>query len=532
MQNSENIDTSNFAQKQNLADLKYNNYAIHNQYRQSNFKNDKERFSSGEVCRNFIGYDFLTEKNNNYYGPLVNDSILPNYIKYYKEYNYPSTTHNNIDFLNISYNTQRNKKTLEPNFINNLSNNNIHEIKKCFNNCNEKKTNYSKIVIKMNSDKSNRVQYNRPINFTSNDIKNLSKKNNNQMFIKITKNTYDLIHNKSKNNILNNKYFNNISKNNLKTYINEKNISINNHNQTYNNDYTINLTNQRNNNNFNILKHNNTIINTDTNNYKVDKLTFNNNIKEEIKSQKPSLNISNKNDKNNSLVQKKNIQIKMVNMEKCRNTVLSPRFENNKKKFSLMNNQNLNDRKLKENHSFYERKSFSKDKENNKKKFSLMNNPNLNDRKLKYNHSFYERKSFSKDKHQEKNPQTNSSSIIPNKKKQIILKINQENKHLIKYNSNNSIIKLNNEKHPNNKTIKRIYSSKLNNNNIKEEKNNNQLNSIKKHSKRFIENFNNYDVNLNEIKSVKENINSNNVNILQNERNNSYKYLKINDNHL
>ena len=488
MQNSENIDTSNFSQYQNLASPRYTNYAMKNQYKQSIFKNYKSHFSSEEIYSNSNGYYFLTEKNNNYYESSINDTPLYNPNKYYKKYQYISASQSNIDSLNIPCNTQRNTKKEKSYFIHNLSNNNNQEIKNCVNYCNEKKKNYSKIITKMNSNQSGKVQYNIPINSTFKDIKNISN-NNKQLLIKINKNTYNLIHNKSKTNILNDEYLNNINKNNLQPNTNEKNNSTNNNNQFYNNNYTINFTNKRNNNNCN-FKHNKTMLNTDTNNYKVDNLTFNKNIKKEIKSQKSSLNISNHNDKNDSFGKKKNTQINMINMKKYKNTILSPRLENS----------------------------------NIIKKFSLINNPNLNDRKINNNHSFYERKSFSKDIYQEKNPQ------IHEKKKQILLKNNHGNKALTKYNSNNYNVKFNIENHLNNKTIKGIYSSKVSINNNKEEKNKNELKSKNNYSKKFLENINNYDLNLKEIQSVKENINTNNTNIFRNKDNNSDKYSKINDN--
>ena len=499
MQNSENIDTSNFSQYQNLASPRYTNYATKNQYKQSIFKIYKGRFSSGGVYTNSNGYYFLTEKNNNNYEPLINDLTLYNSNKYYKEYKYPSGTKNNIDSLNIGCNTQRNTRIEKSYFINNLSNNNIHEVKNGFNDNNKTKKNYSKIIFKMNTNQNNKVQYNIPIKSTYKDIKNINDNNNKQLLIKINKNTYNLIHNKSKSNILNDVYLNNINKNNLQPYTNEKKFSMNNHNQTYNDNYTINLINQRNNNNIYNLKHKKVMLNTDINDYKLDNLTFNKNIKKEIKSQKSSLNISNKNDKNknNSIGKKKNIEIKMINTKKYKNIILSPRFENSN---SII------------------------------KKFSLVNNSNLNDRNINDNHSFYERKSFSKDIYQEKNPQ------IHEKKKQIISKNNQGNKHLTKYNSNNYIIKFNTEKHQNNKTIKKIYSSKVISNNNKEynkeEKNKYKLKLIKNNSKTFLKNINNNDVSLKEIQSIKENINTNNVNIFQNTNNNSYKYPKIIENRL
>jgi hypothetical protein len=166
------------------------------------------------------------------------------------------------------------------------------------------------------------------------------------------------------------------------------------------------------------------------------------------------------------------------------------------------------------------------------KKISLGNISNLSESKFNNNHSFYERKSFSKDAPHEKKAQINQSNIIPTKKKEIIIRNNNDNKCLFKFNSNFSVNKINNYYQQKDNLFQRINSIKLNNFYKEEEKNDIRLKKGNNNIKHNAEN-------LRDLKSIKENIDTNNINCLYNIKNdikirpetinNESKILKIND---
>ena len=78
---------------------------------------------------------------------------------------------------------------------------------------------------------------------------------------------------------------------------------------------------------------------------------------------------------------------------------------------------------------------------------------NLNKNNINSNHSFYERKSFSKDILNEKNSQITQGGIIPTKKKEIIIRNSGDKKCLVKFNSKCSVIKSNNSNQQNRNII-------------------------------------------------------------------------------
>ena len=138
---------------------------------------------------------------------------------------------------------------------------------------------------------------------------------------------------------------------------------------------------------------------------------------------------------------------------------------------------------------------------------------NLNKNNINSNHSFYERKSFSKDILNEKNSQITQGGIIPTKKKEIIIRNSGDKKCLVKFNSNYSVIKSNNSNQQNRNIIKRNNSNKLNNF-YKEEFNENKLKKVN-----LEYNVKNNDKNLNEFNLIKENIDTNSINIICNFKN-------------
>ena len=493
MEKSENIDTTNFVQYHSNADSRYINYIFPNQYVPNNFKCNNYLFSSEEDIRNSKEYYFLTERNNGYYAPLTNDSFVSNSIKYYKNYEYPSQTQNISNIINLNYSILSNHKNNESMGIYNLLNQKIHSIKKCskvFKN--SLKKNNEKIFQRKNSNQSsNNAQYSNSTISNSCNIKN-NLNNNSQTLIKNKNNkTLNLNHNRTKSNVLNDKYFRNFphEKNN-----DEKFISYNNNsNQTNNNDYTITALNQRNDNKLYKLKVNKTFFNKEFINIKINK--------EEIKNQISTKNISKEN------IKKTNIDY----ISKEKNKILQIKLLNNK------NNRILSPKEGNINFS---------------KKISLGNISNLSESKFNNNHSFYERKSFSKDTPHEKKAQINQSNIIPTKKKEIIIRNNNDNKCLFKFNSNFSVNKINNYYQQKDNLFQRINSIKLNNFYKEEEKNDIRLKKGNNNIKHNAEN-------LRDLKSIKENIDTNNINCLYNIKNdikirpetinNESKILKIND---
>ena len=477
MQNSENINTTNFVQYHNNIDSRYTNYIFPNQYCQNNFKCNNYLFSNKEEIKNSKEYYFLTEKNNGYYTPLTNDSFASNSIKYYKNYEYPSQTQNN---LNYSILTNPQKK--ETNGIYNLTRRKIELDKNCAKVIkNSLKKSNKEILQKKNSNQSsNNTQYSNSTISNSHNIKN-NWNNNSQTFIKNkNNNTLNSNHNRTKSNVLNDKIRNLQHKKN-----NDEKFTSNNsnNNQTYNNNYTIYALNQRNDDKSYKLKVNKTCYNKEFYNYKINK--------GEIKNQSPTINISKEsiNKNNNDYVsngKKKIMQIKILNNKIINhNRILSPKAGNI----------------------------------NRIKKISLGNISNLNDSNFNNNHSFYERKSFSKDKLQDKNSQLNQLNIIQTKKKEIIIRNNNnDNKCLYKFNSNYHDNKINNSNQKKENLFQRSNSNKLNNV-YKEEKNENILKKgISKNNSK--NNIKINDDNKREVKSTKENIDTNNINFIYNIKNN------------
>ena len=466
MQNSENIDTTNFVQYRNNVTPRYINYNFQNQYIQNNFRNYNYLYSSEEDLRNSKGYYFLTEKNKSYYAPISNDSSISNSIKYYKNFEYPLQTQKTLDTINLNYSV--------------LSNPNNDEIKNNLKNCskgfiNPTKKNNNNIFHKADSNQSkNNIQYYNSINTTSYDKKNIG--DNDERIIKIKNNNpLNSMHNRTKSNVLNEKFFRNIEQ---KKNHNEKFKTFNKDYQTYNNNYTIYALNQRNDDKLNILKANKISFNKKITNNKIDG--------NETMTQKSALNISkqdyiqNKNDNCISKGKNKIFQIKLLNNKKIHyNKIVSPKSGDI----------------------------------NCIKKISMGNISNLNKNNINSNHSFYERKSFSKDILNEKNSQITQGGIIPTKKKEIIIRNSGDKKCLVKFNSKCSVIKSNNSNQQNRNIIKRNNSTKLNNF-YKEEFNENKLKKVN-----LEYNVKNNDKNLNEFNLIKENIDTNSINIICNFKN-------------
>ena len=462
MQNSENINTTNIVQYRNNVNHRYFNYMLPNQYIQNNLKYNNYLCSSGKDLRNSKGYYFLTEKNNGYYESLNNDSLVSNSIKYYNNYEYFSQSQNNLNYSILS-----NMQNVESNDIYDLRNKNNNNIKNCSKICKDSNA-------KLNTNKSNNhTQYYNSTNSTSYDIKNNGDNNNYTTVIKVKNNNVShAIHNRIKSSVLNDKYFHNFQheKND-----DEKFISYNNNkNQTYNNEYIVYPINQRNDDKLYKMKNNKTFLNKDSIYYNINK--------DEIKNQNSTKNISRKeNNLNNSNhisnEKKKIMHIKLLHNKKINyNKIISPKLGS------------INDIK----------------------RISLGNISNLNDSNINSNHSFYERKSFSKEIPYEKKPQTNQSKIIPVKKKEIIIRNNKNNKCLLKFNPNYSVSEYNNTNQQKENLIQKINSNKLNNF-IKEESN--EIKLKKGETK-------NNDKNLNYLKSIKENIDENSINIFHKIKNN------------
>ena len=465
MQNSENINTTNIVQYRNNVNHRYFNYMLPNQYTQNNLKYNNYLCSSGKDLRNSKGYYFLTEKNNGYYESLNNDSLVSNSIKYYNNYEYFSQSQNNLNYSILS-----NMQNVESNDIYDLRNKNNNNIKNC-------SKIYKDSNAKINTNQSNNhTQYYNSTNSTSYDIKNNGDNNNYTTVIKVKNNKVShAIHNRIKSSVLNDKYFHNFQheKND-----DEKFISYNNNkNQTYNNEYIVYPINQRNDDKLYKMKNNKTFLNKDSIYYNINK--------DEIKNQNSTKNISRKdNNLNNSNhisnEKKKIMHIKLLHNKKINyNKIISPKLGS------------INDIK----------------------RISLGNISNLNDSNINSNHSFYERKSFSKDILNEKNSQITQGGIIPTKKKEIIIRNSGDKKCLVKFNSNYSVIKSNNSNQQNRNIIKRNNSTKLNNF-YKEEFNENKLKKVN-----LEYNVKNNDKNLNEFNSIKENIDTNSINIICNFKN-------------
>ena len=371
LQNSENFNTSNFALYPNGSNPKFNNYLLQKQYKQNNFKNYNYCLSPNNYFRNSKRDYILTEKNRiDNYERIIKDSSLSNSIKYCKEYGYPLTareTHDSINIHNTLQNIPRNngKKDLysfynkSSHVMNNLSNGNMNQNKR-------------KIFLSMNSNQSYNEHKNSDY-INSNSLKMKNNNNNNELSYNYrSNNIYNSFHSKPGSNILNNEYIENSKLNILKTYINNKNITFNDHNQTYTNDYNIESIKQRNNNNF--YKINKYIKATTNKEIKYSKIN-NINSKEEIQKHK---SLRNKNDnainKENNLNKniplpgkKKNMIIKIENNKNSNSIIQSKESAdiNFIKKIALRNITNLNESKHKiNNHSFYERKSFSKENHN------------------------------------------------------------------------------------------------------------------------------------------------------------------------
>ena len=470
MQNSENIDTTNFVQYRNNVTPRYINYNFQNQYIQNNFRNYNYLYSSEEDLRNSKGYYFLTEKNKSYYAPISNDSSISNSIKYYKIFEYPLQTQKTLDTINLNYSVLSNPNNDE---INIQNKNNLKNCSKGF--INPTKKNNNNIFHKADSNQSkNNIQYYNSINTTSYDKKNIG--DNDERIIKIKNNNpLNSMHNRTKSNVLNEKFFRNIEQ---KKNHNEKFKTFNKDYQTYNNNYTIYALNQRNDDKLNILKANKISFNKKITNNKIDG--------NETMTQKSALNISkqdyiqNKNDNCISKGKNKIFQIKLLNNKKIHyNKIVSPKSGDI----------------------------------NCIKKISMGNISNLNKNNINSNHSFYERKSFSKDILNEKNSQITQGGIIPTKKKEIIIRNSGDKKCLVKFNSKCSVIKSNNSNQQNRNIIKRNNSTKLNNF-YKEEFNENKLKKVN-----LEYNVKNNDKNLNEFNLIKENIDTNSINIICNFKN-------------
>ena len=476
MQNSENIDTTNFVQYRNNVTPRYINYNFQNQYIQNNFRNYNYLYSSEEDLKNSKGYYFLTEKNKSYYAPISNDSSISNSIKYYKNFEYPLQTQKTLDTINLNYSVLSNPNNDEINGIYNLTIQNKNNLKNCSKGfINPTKKNNNNIFHKADSNQSkNNIQYYNSINTTSYDKKNIG--DNDERIIKIKNNNpLNSMHNRTKSNVLNEKFFRNIEQ---KKNHNEKFKTFNKDYQTYNNNYTIYALNQRNDDKLNILKANKISFNKKITNNKIDG--------NETMTQKSALNISkqdyiqNKNDNCISKGKNKIFQIKLLNNKKIHyNKIVSPKSGDI----------------------------------NCIKKISMGNISNLNKNNINSNHSFYERKSFSKDILNEKNSQITQGGIIPTKKKEIIIRNSGDKKCLVKFNSKCSVIKSNNSNQQNRNIIKRNNSTKLNNF-YKEEFNENKLKKV-----HLEYNVKNNDKNLNEFNLIKENIDTNSINIICNFKN-------------
>ena len=469
LQNSENFNTSNFALYPNGSNPKFNNYLLQKQYKQNNFKNYNYCLSPNNYFRNSKGDYILTEKNRiDNYDRIIKDSSLSNSIKYCKEYGYPLTareTHDSINIHNTLQNIPRNngKKDLysfynkSSHVMNNLSNGNMNQNKR-------------KIFLRMNSNQSNNEHKNNDyINSNSLKMKNNNNNNNELSYNYRSNNIYNSFHNKPGSNILNNEYIENSKLNILKTYINKKNITFNDHNQTYTNDYNIASIKQRNNNNF--YKINKYIKATTNKEIKYSKIN-NINSKEEIQKHK---SLRNKND--NAINKENNLNKNIPIPGKKKNMII--KIENNKNSNSIIQSKESADI-------------------NFIKKIALRNITNLNESKHKINnHSFYERKSFSKENHNKRNSNFVLSNMIPNKKKEKIVKNNSN--HFI---GNDSFIKTNDTS----QTKENIIINK---------------------------NSNDYGLDFDKKKFLKENINANNVDIsynLRNSNNNDKNSLKQKNN--
>ena len=468
LQNSENFNTSNFALYPNGSNPKFNNYLLQKQYKQNNFKNYNYCLSPNNYFRNSKGDYILTEKNRiDNYDRIIKDSSLSNSIKYCKEYGYPLTareTHDSINIHNTLQNIPRNngKKDLysfynkSSHVMNNLSNGNMNQNKR-------------KIFLRMNSNQSNNEHKNNDY-INSNSLKMKNNNNNNELSYNYrSNNIYNSFHNKPGSNILNNEYIENSKLNILKTYINKKNITFNDHNQTYTNDYNIASIKQRNNNNF--YKINKYIKATTNKEIKYSKIN-NINSKEEIQKHK---SLRNKND--NAINKENNLNKNIPIPGKKKNMII--KIENNKNSNSIIQSKESADI-------------------NFIKKIALRNITNLNESKHKINnHSFYERKSFSKENHNKRNSNFVLSNMIPNKKKEKIVKNNSN--HFI---GNDSFIKTNDTS----QTKENIIINK---------------------------NSNDYGLDFDKKKFLKENINANNVDIsynLRNSNNNDKNSLKQKNN--
>ena len=468
LQNSENFNTSNFALYPNGSNPKFNNYLLQKQYKQNNFKNYNYCLSPNNYFRNSKGDYILTEKNRiDNYERIIKDSSLSNSIKYCNEYGYPLTareTHDSINIHNTLQNIPRNngKKDLysfynkSSHVMNNLSNGNMNQNKR-------------KIFLRMNSNQSNNEHKNNDY-INSNSLKMKNNNNNNELSYNYrSNNIYNSFHNKPGSNILNNEYIENSKLNILKTYINKKNITFNENNQTYTNDYNIESIKQRNNNNF--YKINKYIKATTNKEIKYSKIN-NINSKEEIQKHK---SLRNKND--NAINKENNLNKNILLPGKKKNMII--KIENNKNSNSIIQSKESADI-------------------NFIKKIALRNITNLNESKHKINnHSFYERKSFSKENHNKRNSNFVLSNMIPNKKKEKIVKNNSN--HFI---GNDSFIKTNDTS----QTKENIIINK---------------------------NSNDYGLDFDKKKSLKENINANNVDIsynLRNSNNNDKNSLKQKNN--
>ena len=456
LQNSESFNTSNFAPYLDEVYPEYNNYLLQQHYNQNSFKNYKYCFSPNNCYRNSNGNYFLTEKNNiNHYSRITNNSSLSNSIKYTKEYEYPLTDRNTLYSNNVNNTLQNISRINGKNCVYSFHNKN-QEIKKLSNaNINQNKR---KMFHTMKSNQNNSVHKNNEyINFKSFKMKNIENNNKNEFsFNNQSNNIYNSFHIKSKSNALNNDYFENSNMNNLQAYINKKNNTFNNHNLTYTNDYTIESIQQKNDNNlYKSDKYNKSRTNKEIKYSKINNINSKNDI-QKIKS------LKNKND--NGINKENNLNSKNIPLpgKKKNTTIVTENYKNINNKIQSKESANIN---------------F-------KKRITLRDITNLKESKhIKNNHSFYERKSFSKENHIKKNSNcVLSSNIIPNKKKEKIVKNNNT-----KFIDNSSFIKTNDTS----RTKENIIINK---------------------------NSNNCGLDFDEIKSLKENINTNNVDISYNLR--------------
>ena len=506
LRNSENFNTSNFPQYQNGIYPQYNNYIFQNTYNQNTFNNCGCCFVSKKDFRNSKGYYILTERiNNTFYKRLIKDSSIYNSYKFFKDYKYPPYTQNTIDSINISSTIPKYTKIGQSNSIYNLSRINTHE-----SNIDEIKKNNRKILYRINSNESNNTQYLNTNNSTSidtkrNNCKTINRRINNQKNQNILSN----VHNQSKSNILNNEYFSKSHHNNkIQSYINEKGNNYNNHNQTYKNNHLNETIKQRNEININELSYfNKTTGNKDINQKNYSKIVGVNN--KNIIPKKKITFCKTGNDKNTSVqIKKKIMTIKMQNMKKSNKIILSPKLGdiNPIKKISLINNSTLNELKL-------------------------VNNNN--------HHSFYERKSLSKENHCQNNSQINYSVINPKKYKNIfcINEYKSKNKEtIIKFKDNlnkkidilqkNKLNESSEGKNETKTTLDNKFSNELDLTGIKAIKDNKNINNMNKITKRqTIKGINSPMIiytNLEENKDC-ENINTNNIKENLNETNNSKK---------